>query len=550
MIKYGIDASINREGIYINSLKGLARQETQDGKFIYFTKLSVKEKIYIDSIDIRDYCKRNKGIGIENGEKQVIVYNDPFCSVPVYIGLEDNSIRITSSMEEFYHRGKEIDRIGFYEILIYGSGLYDRTLIDGVKQMPAASRCIIDKEALKFTIEPYWNFEVKENAEYCCLENAVKAVEDRLLNIFGEIKPDILIGMSGGLDSRLSACMLYKTKKSKDLSFFTFGYNHKILENKMAESVLLKLFGKKQYKHLFVGLTPLDYQKSIYVPLSTGGQIALDHIHQYACIRKLKKPVSYISNYYSDAVMGWDALPVREKESMDECDYYKRARLNKLHLQQCVLEQIEEDLAKVCKRYPQNGNFSCMNEFIYVTERNPKFHVRLSAVLADYVNVELPYADYELLEMMLSVPTYNRAEKLIEERIVHKYLGDMMDISSRRYSERSMYSESRYSLKETLYYRTGYFKMRGINFLNVIMARLTNYRIQFINPYLTENQNEVLNKTLYGEFQKALNYLKEFGLISGMLYDILRNKDYRAKNTSIKYNLIGISECVKRIVDK
>lgn len=551
MNKYGVHFEIDPHGnIVVIDSRGLWQSEMDSSSIIFFGK---KEKMdmpaELTEEGFIDICMRNKGIGILNTNDKILVCNDPFCSVPMYVTQKENRIVFSSDIELFYGNGWKIDNSGFYEILLFESGLYDRTLIDGVKQLPAASMCVVDKAAMLFSIRPYWNFDVKENVLYEDVDKATDDVKDCLLGIFRNINSPITIGMSGGLDSRLSACMLHDTKKAEDLAFFTFGYDSRIKENTMGKDVLKKLWkGKQMPKHSFVKLTDSDYIGSKYVPLSTGGQIGLNHIHQYACIVKIKnKPKTLISNYYSDAVMGWDTIPVRSNETMGECDYYKLLRRNPLGLTNVEIDLIEHDLRKICDRYPVNGNFSCMNEFIYVTERNPKFHVRLSAMLAEFVDVELPYADYKLLSLMLSVPIRNRAEKLIEEKIVHEYLGTMRDISSRRYSERSCYSEKRYSLMDRLYYVLGYYRMRGINAFNALMAKYTDYRIQMLNPYLTENQNRVLNQSLYEDFLEGLSYLTEKGLANKKMNTMLKKKNYRFRNTSIKYNIIGLSMCVKNI---
>lgn len=549
MDKYGIHVEINTCGyMSVKGVKGLVQEGAESASIIFFTNKHLTYSKLLTESEFIDMCVHNKGVGILNTNEKIIICNDPFCSVPVYVAKEGDKIVISSDIEMFYGNGRKTDRMGFYEILLYGSALYDRTLIEGVKQFPAASMCIIDKSSMDFLIKPYWNFEVKENPLYENINKAVEDVKNCLFDIFRGINIPITMGISGGLDSRLSACMLYETKKSEELSFFTFGYDPRIKENTISKDVLRELWDKDLPKHSFVKLTASDYQNSRYVPESTGGQIGLNHIHQYACVRRMKnKPNTLISNYYSDAVMGWDAIPVRSNETMEESDYYRHLQRNTLGLTDEEISLIEQDLKKVCDRYPKSGNFSCMNEFIYVTERNPKFHVRLTAVLAEFVNVELPYADYELLSLMLSVPINNRAEKLIEEKITQQYLGEMHDISSRRYFERSENSEKRYSLTKRLYYSLGYYRMRGTNAFNAMMAKLTDYRIQVINPYQTENQNQVLNQSLYEEFLEGLSYLREQGLVNDKMVALLNKKDYRSKNIGMKFNMIGLWKCVERL---
>lgn len=303
--------------------------------------------------------------------------------------------------------------------------------------------------------------------------------------------------------------------------------------------------GVKMPSHEFIKLVGQDYVNSQYVPQTTGAQIGLDHIHMYNAIKRQMKDATIISNYYSDAVMGWDTIPHKENTLMQDSDYYKKLQNNHLFLRKEIKEAIKIDLEKICIRWPEQGNFSCMNEFIYVTERNPKFHIRMSAMCRSISNVVLPYADYQLLNIMISIPLENRADKLIEKKIIGRYL-NIRDISSRRYSERSRFTEKNYSMEERLFYLYGYYKMRVFQAFNVFLAKFTHYRLQIVNPYITENQNYVLNKSLWNLFNESIDYLAKESYISADTFRILKRKEYRSIHTSLKYSIISVYLCIKR----
>ncbi len=545
MKKYGVRLVVDVSGIQVHEANHLKWAENKDSGLWYFSNRIPSEFSDLTEEKFEEFCKRNKGIGVIIKEDFLIVYNDPYCTVPVYITRYENRIVLTCDFEEFYYKNYETDVVGLYEILLYGSGLYDRTLLKGVKQMPAASKCVIDFKRNQYTISPYWNFEIVENSQYENIDVAVQDVDLRLHEIFADLDSEICMGISGGLDSRLSACMLRETKKASALFFYTFGYCSKILDYKLAKKVIAKLWkNDRKPRHEFFQLTSKDYLRSEYVPVSTGAQIGLDHIHMYRCLYRMKGSSKIlISNYYSDAVMGYDAYPIKKNELMEDSDYYKKLQRNSLHLESELIRKIEEDLKKICCRYPVDGNFTCMDEFIYVTERNPKFHVRLSAIMGEFTNVELPYADFKLLNIMLSVPACNRAEKLIEQKIIDRYLGKLKDISSKRYPE---HSNSTDSIGEKIYYYYGYLRMRAINVFNIFLAKGTGYKLQLVNPYLTENQNFVLNQYLFDEFIKALEYLKSKGFVDQAFYEMMKKKEYRSTHTNVKYAIIGIWKCLLR----
>lgn len=553
MKNVGIWIVINKNGLNELAFNGLKKVNAGSDKDIYFFNGDQYDMKVKTVGSFTDFCKRHKGIGVEVGNGKITVLNDLYSSVPMYIAQVDHSCIITSDIQEFYKRKSEVDLVGLYEILLYGSGLYDRTILSGVHQMPAASKCVIDYKNQSFLIEPYWDYSIMRNSKYEDIDIAVKDVMNRLESVFSEIDGNVVMGISGGLDSRLSACILSRTHKPEQTSFFTFGYDSGIHENKVAKETIDKIWGQDHAPgHFFIKLDERDYIDASYVPISTGAQVGLNHSHLYRSLLRIGgiDELTFISNYYSDAVMGWDTLPIKKDETMRECTYYKVLIDNSLHLEDEYIKKIMEDLEKICDRYPQNGNFSCMNEFIYVTERNPKFHVRLSAMLSDIAKVSLPYADYELLEIMLSIPLENRTEKKIEELIIKSLVGEFKDVSSRRYFERSKYTEAGYTFYKKIHYNWIYFCNRAINLANVVLAKCFNYRIQLMNPYWTENQNMVLNRYLYGDYIKALDYFDINKILSKGTVEKLRNKEYRSKTTGLKYTIISVWKTIDYLQNK
>ncbi len=492
------------------------------------------------------FCKMHKGVGIREGSDMIEVFNDPFCSIPVYVMKRSNEYIVTSEFSVFYSYGLEIDKVGIQETILYSSCLNERTIFHGVMQLPAATKLVIYKNTNEMKIVPYWNFEIAENSDIE-FSAAVDKVKECLTGIFDEYKEEkIIMGLSGGLDSRLSACLLSTCSlNKKQVEFFTFGYSPKILEYSYACNIARRLGFEKPK---FCQLLSEDYERNYHIARETGAAIAPNHCHIYAILPRLENRDEklLLSNYYSDAVMGWDTIPNRTKETMEESGYFRRLEHAPIYIDEVIKNEIRKDLEKLCSRYPrENGNFSCMDEFIYVTERNPKFHVRMSATYTEYMKVKLPYADYKLLELMLSMPIAFRTEKRIEQRIIDKYYFKEKDVSSRRYSERGDSTEKAYSLGERIYYHTNYYHMRGLNLVNTILARYSNSRVQLTNKYLTENQNIVLNRYLYPSYVKALDLLKDKQIIDKMDYERLKSKEYRSGNTSLKYTIIGVSQCLQ-----
>lgn len=529
--------------------------EIEYKEFIGFTEYKLANVTYyssantvlefVEADNIIEVCKRNKGIAIKCTKESIEIYNDPFCSVPVYVGKCNNGILVTSEFKDFCENSfVHLDKVGIFETMLYGSGVYDRTIIEEIKQLPAACKVTIGS-ANEWTIEPYWNFDILLNEDIESMDMAVENTYDCLENIFSKYKDKkIIMGLSGGLDSRLSACMLSKNICKENIEFFTFGYSKYIKEFKIAKRVSRAL---NMPKPRFLKLTKDDYLNADCVARNTGGQIGINHSHMYMCIKKYGdvRDKIFISNYYSDAVMGWEASEKCDKFDIKDSHYYELLEHNNLQIEPQIVEEISKDLQKIGNRFPKQGNFSGINEFIYVVERNTKFHVRLSALCNELMTIELPYANYELLSCVMSLPIKFRVEKKIEKEIIERKFFAAKDISSRRYSERGETTEKEYTVFEKIYYMFGYYRMRGINLLNVILAKCTGSRVQIINPYLTENQTVVLNRYLYSDYLEALEYLGDKKVIEEGLRQTIENKEFRTKNTGLKYILIGLQKALK-----
>jgi hypothetical protein len=65
------------------------------------------------------------GAQVIDHEGKIQVYNDPFCSIPLYITNDLNGeIIVFSDFENFYSNDsivKDIDEVGFWEIVFFGS---------------------------------------------------------------------------------------------------------------------------------------------------------------------------------------------------------------------------------------------------------------------------------------------------------------------------------------------------------------------------------------------------------------------------------------------
>lgn len=525
---------------------------TSNSTVFYTSQIMDMENL--EKNEIKEICKRFHGVAIEESEQYIRIYNDPFCSHPVYIGLNglNGTLVLSTQFVDMYQIGSylNLDYCGFYELLWMGQMLYDRTIFRNVRQLPAASFCEIDRNTMSYRIETYYDFEIFENKNINSQQNAEDMVYQYLRKIFSKYENmDVLMALSGGLDSRLSACLLSENTNAKRTKFFTFGYDKHILEYTFAKKVAKKL---GLALPIFIKLDQKDYKKAKELAIRTGCQVGLNHGHTYQCLRRkeFNECDVFVSNYYSDAVMGWDAKKEKKYERIENLELYRMICTNKDKLPKKIAENVVaealNDLKKIVRRYNIDSNFSCFEEFFYVTERNTKFHLRSAYQCNDIMRTEIPFAEFDLLKMCISIPLKYRWEKKLEKNIIRKNYFQEKDISSRRYYERSDDQEQAYSIREKIYYKCNFLAFKVLSYLNIILALLSNNKVQVVNPYHTENQRIIFERYFKDEFLQSLERLAELGVVNAETYSELKKNKLRGSDIGLKFTIIGLRKCIEK----
>ena len=168
----------------------------------------------VNYINVKNFNIKQNGIQIIEDNNKIEIYNDPFRTVPLFITKDlKGKLIIFSNFEDYYkfeNVDKSIDEAGFWEIILFGSGLWTRTLYTNVEQMPAASKIIVDKITNEYQIEKYWDFNIVENKSINSLEKAAKGLYNRLDAIFSKLDRNqkYVMGMSGGMDSRITLAII------------------------------------------------------------------------------------------------------------------------------------------------------------------------------------------------------------------------------------------------------------------------------------------------------------------------------------------------------
>lgn len=492
-----------------------------------------------------ELIKACQGVLLRENKEEIEIYCDPFCSIPLYYFYKNGAWMISASFAEIREEGEfTLDPVGAYELFLYGNCIHNRTLFKEIKQFPAASVLRIKKATNKSELDFYWNFQIEENKNIRKEEEALDLISDKLRTVFAlyyqavkrEKKPvKIGMGLSGGLDSRMSLCLMSEIFDREEIQTFTFGYHKKILEYKFAKKTAKKL---KQNKPRFYKLIPDAYVNSFELAQKTGGEIGIHHSHIYSYLKENKNFDLFLSNYYSDAVMGWDAKPDKEKKSLNRLSYYNKLHSGNFVIDDNIKTSIKADIESVADRYDTASNFSGLEEFFYVVERNPKFHVKLSYQYNNLLDTILPYADYELLCKMISVPLEYRYGKRLEEQVISRFM-NLNDISSRRYFERSTETEENYNCYQKIYYGLKNWEYHKIDAVNRRLRKISGGRFALVDPFKTEDQLTVLIQ-LYPVLKQSVEFFTDKKILSQMEGRKLLDKKKISSYVGEKFNLISM----------
>lgn len=509
-----ISVSLN-SSVKIDS-SNLYKTNLKDGTI--FTRGLLEENVTSLS-KFAEIAKRINGVIIKEDAEYIRIGVDPFRTIPLFF-CEHNGIFISSDIRACIGKKSEmeLDAAGFWESIKYGICLGTRTLFDGVNQLIGASSLRICKSDLSYEVESYWDYRVSGMLECNSMNEAVSGLDrilrktvTRKLNEAHDRK--FIMGVSGGLDSRLSLNYLSTLLTSEELQLFTFANDRRSLEYVYAKQVTEAIEFKEP---IFVKLDASDYRNSFSdLPVRSAGQMNLIHGHISNCLRKLsnansKKSIQ-ISNYFSDALFGWccisqeeDALVGFENMVSDvKCDEDIPKKV-----QSVIINDLYDLFSRGEFSEKGNGPFSTFFEYFYLVEKNIKMHSYLMHLQSASQPVLALYADYDLAEYMLSMPIkYRRGKDVVDHLLMSKskFAGrNIADVSSRDFQ----------GATEKLSWKT----LKGMGFklrvrANAVSALLGLQVGWLKSKFQTEDIQRVYHRQFRNKMAEARSYLVERGVI-------------------------------------
>ena len=467
------------------------------------TVISTIQGVNADAWDVREAAKRSKGIIVCSDAKGIHILNDPFCTLPLY--YIDTATHFTASSDPqvlIDYATHPYDEVGVWETLLLNSPLWNRTPYKNVKFLPAACELRVGTEA---RLHRYWNFEFEPASTSFNQRTFFSNFDDLLSQKFSEIKGDTLcMGLSGGNDSRLAAHYLAKNKhRFSEIELVTYAAHPNSNEFRYASEVASALNFATPRLHLLKDIHYLDALE--YLPQWSAGQINNQHGHLASFLKNSSVMTGdkvHLSNYYTDAVFGFDCGPAQPLDDIQTCTVYQTIK-NDHNISESIRDEIIEDCRLALSPAPGSDRFfSSLNEFKYVVERNPRFHLSLAFIQSQFLPTTLPFADLDVLTMAMQAPMTVRAHKGILENLLEQVSPRIASIGSSANTEYFYGAKSRLQ-NGTITERLEFRKFRFLNMSTQLLAKLTGGTLRFGNPYQTEDQISIYRRS-FGHMSAAI----------------------------------------------
>lgn len=456
---------------------------------IYEEKKAIIQKI------IRLYKKKQIGniSNYFNGNYVVFFYdkknNSYFLSnsqtshFNLFYKFDKNKIIVTSKINEFKKSKYTINHYRMFEwLLLSGRCLTNQTLIKDVFYLlPGETITKGSDDKFELIKKKYFSYKKKNNVSVENLKNSLK----KAINIrTNSIKSNILLGLTGGLDSRILAGLV-NNKKTISYTYGHLSNFEKILSNYVSNSLKLKKHinidvEEKEYfpskinnKYTNIGnfntTFQHNYQDSLFKKLSKNNNTnnimigcALDQFLGSTFSDKNLIKIKSIDEYYSWFKKKYFLLNVKELKLLFGSNYFTYNR----------------ELKKNFKNIIQNFKFQN-----YV-DLNDALHFEIR--ILRWYNRNLGFVSND--DRNILSPTYDK-----------KFL--------------SLAFQTNYKLRLNDYYRKSLLKEINNSLYN--LPTLSS----FIPPFIPENLKTI--------FKKSINYLEEIKLkrniskkIPSFLYDV------------------------------
>ena len=284
-----------------------------------------------------------------------------------------------------------------------------------VKEYLHFGYCLSKTDRYPFTVPE--DFTGKDLSE----KKPVEHLHQVFKHVIGKNKIDqnIVIPISGGLDSRLLLAEYLRQYEHNQIKTVTFGVSHSL------DTVLpLKLAKRFDLSHTFINLIDQDFsEKSLlyYAQQQSNPTFLIEAYCNYLIRNSFNQDDTFVSGYFGDPVAGFISPKFQQISSFEDAleIFVKESKLDKTG----ILSSLDSNSLSIC-----DDNFSFLSPYEKLNFRLRQVNMIEPIVIDDRYNYQTPFSDSDLVQLMFSLPQADRIEKKLFFEMADKYYPEYFKI--------------------------------------------------------------------------------------------------------------------------
>lgn len=397
-------------------------------------------KIYREFGD--DFAARLDGAFVlaawEPRRRRLVIANDRLGLFPLYYAAVGRGLLFSSGVRALLadpELSRATDRVAINEFLVFNHVLHDRTLLESVRLLPQASLLTFENGDL--AIRPYWRLRypsLYEPADETGYAEKLLHYLRRAVRLRQEGAGSTGVLLSGGLDSRLLLAVLCEIADPARIHTFTWGIPG-CNDARFAHMVATQCGSK----HRFFELKPdwLLHRAEEAVRL-TDGMGCITNLHALATLEEEARDAEVLyKGFMGDAMLGFaikrrmwadysaDAawrvhMQTHVEQGVISFSPAEEKELFTGEFQAAVGDGVYEDYRRGMQQAetPQLAN---QRLYFDLTQRVPRMTICGVEVVRSRCSVKLPFADYGLLDFVLTIPPGLLFERYLVKTVLAKH---------------------------------------------------------------------------------------------------------------------------------
>ena len=373
------------------------------------------------------YC----GVFINKQNNSITIFNDQLGLNDLFYYYKNNELIISNKFVDFfkikYFRKKDLDLTALNEFLLYEHVFLDRTFIKDIKLLRYANL----KRFLYKNVETinYWSYRFKENTQFNKKKSMKKLdlLFKQSMQRIHKLNPDknFLIGLSGGLDSRLVA--KYAIQESMKLHPFVFS-------NKNSDAFHIS---QKISKVLNLNLKKLvikdDYWKWKDKHLKHNPMMNLMYTAYYSIAKDLDKNKIMLTGFNGDNLFG---SHITKKDFKEEYNIIEKINSKyRLNINPIIFNKLNRSIDKDLQTYDKKNLDDWNKKELFNFESRQLRFIKNSPSFSFYGDFEenySPFTDIDLVEFGLTLPLEELYNCKFYYDFIKRYYPDLAQIRSER----------------------------------------------------------------------------------------------------------------------